>query len=56
VRVASELLLGMQPVSEFLKWLPGVAPRKAYTLVIEGDLLSRELKGISSREAKASSI
>ncbi|WFU00692.1 hypothetical protein QA648_10970 [Rhizobium sp. CB3171] len=34
----------MQPVSEFLKSLPGVAPRKAYTLVMEGDLLSRELK------------
>lgn len=34
----------MQSVSEFLKSLPGVAPRKAYTLVMEGDLLSKELK------------
>jgi hypothetical protein len=34
----------MQSVSEFLKALPGVAPRKAYTLVMEGDLLSKELK------------
>ncbi|WGI73324.1 hypothetical protein QC756_13215 [Sinorhizobium meliloti] len=34
----------MQSVSEFLKSLPGVASRKAYTLVMEEDLLSRELK------------
>ncbi|MDX0559434.1 hypothetical protein GOC96_16025 [Sinorhizobium medicae] len=34
----------MQSVTEFLKSLPGVAPRKAYTLVMEKDLLSRELR------------
>lgn len=34
----------MKSVYEFLKSLPGVAPRKAYTLVMEGDLLSRELR------------
>lgn len=34
----------MRSLTDFLRWLPGVAPRKAYTLVMEGDLLSRELK------------
>lgn len=34
----------MRSLTDFLKGLPGVAPRKAYTLVLEGDLLSKELK------------
>lgn len=34
----------MRSLTDFLRWFPGVAPRKAYTLVMEGDLLSRELK------------
>lgn len=34
----------MLSVTDFLKSLPGVAPRKAYTLVMEDDLLSRELR------------
>lgn len=34
----------MLSVTEFLKCLPGAAPRKSYTLVMEEDLLSRELQ------------
>lgn len=34
----------MQSLTDFLHCLPGVAPRKAYKLVLEGDLLSKELK------------
>jgi len=34
----------MRSITEFLKSLPGVAPRKAYSVVLEGDLLSKELK------------
>lgn len=34
----------MRSLTEFLRWLPGIAPRKAYTMVVQSDLLSRELK------------
>lgn len=34
----------MRSLTDFLHWLPGVAPRKAYKLVLEGNLLSKELK------------
>ncbi|MCA1403045.1 hypothetical protein I6F26_00290 [Ensifer sp. IC3342] len=32
----------MRSLAGFLAWLPGVMPRKAYKLVMEGDLLSKE--------------
>lgn len=34
----------MRSLTDFLRGLPGVAPRKAYTLVLEGNLLPKELK------------
>ncbi|QIO43077.1 hypothetical protein HA464_03140 [Rhizobium leguminosarum bv. trifolii] len=34
----------MRSLNDFLKSLPGVAPRKAYKLVYDGDLLSKELR------------
>lgn len=34
----------MRSLTDFLRWLPSVAPRKAYTLTLEGDLLPKELK------------
>lgn len=34
----------MRSLTHFLRWLPGVAPRKAYTLTLEGELLPKELK------------
>lgn len=34
----------MRSLTDFLKGLPGVGPRKAYSLVLEGDLLSKELR------------
>ncbi|WP_244481785.1 hypothetical protein [Rhizobium sp. Root1204] len=34
----------MRSLTDFLRCLPGVAPRKAYKLVLAGNLLSEELK------------
>lgn len=34
----------MRSLTDFLRWLPGIAPRKAYTLVLGGNLLSKELR------------
>jgi len=44
IRLISLLSGAMRSITEFLKSLPGVAPRKAYSVVLEGDLLSKELK------------